>query len=103
MVKEYVILGIILVGLFSGCIGEESITGKYVYDKDPKLYFILYEDGTFNEWFEGGSSGSGTYRYEKNRLFLTNLPFGNVDVFTKNGTSFEYEGKGGGRYVKVKK
>jgi restriction endonuclease S subunit len=100
MVKEYVVLVIILGGLFSGCIGNESITGKYVYDKDPKLYFILYEDGTFNEWFEGGSSGSGTYRYEKNRLFLTNLPFGNVDVFTKNGTSFEYEGKGGGRYVK---
>ena len=50
MVKEYVVLAIILVGLFSGCIGDESITGKYVYEENPKAYFILYDDGTFNQW-----------------------------------------------------
>jgi hypothetical protein len=92
MVKEYVILAIILTGLFSGCIGDESITGKYVYTEDNKSYFILYDDGTFNEWFISGSSGSGTYRYEKNTLTLTYLPFGNVNVFTKNGTAFVYDG-----------
>ena len=48
MVRKYVILAIILAGLFSGCIGEESIVGKYVLEEDHKAYFILYEDGTFN-------------------------------------------------------
>jgi hypothetical protein len=98
MVRKYVILAIILAGLFSGCIGNESITGKYVYEENPKAYFILYDDGTFNEWFVDGTSGSGTYRYENNNLTLTNLPFGNVDVFTRNGTAFIY--KGDGKFVK---
>jgi hypothetical protein len=92
MVKVYVILAIILIGLFSWCIGKESTTGKYVYTENNKSYFILYEDGTFNEWFINGNSASGTYRYENNNLTLTYLPFGNVNVFTKNGTAFVYDG-----------
>ncbi len=98
MVKVIVILVLILAGLFSGCIGEESITGKYVYTENPKAYFILYDDGTFNEWFLNGSSGSGTYRFEDNRLTLTYIPFGNVVVMTKNGTAFINDS--GGKYVK---
>jgi hypothetical protein len=98
MVKGYVILTIILAGLFSGRIGEESIMGKYVLEEDHKAYFILYEDGTFNEWFLDGTSGSGTYRYEDNQLFMTYIPFGNVNVYTKNGTAFDNDK--GGKYVK---
>jgi hypothetical protein len=98
MVKEYVILAIILAGLFSGCIGEKSITGKYVLEEDHKAYFILYEDGTFNEWFLDGTSGSGTYRYEDNRLTLTYIPFGNVVIMIKNETSFINDS--GGKYAK---
>jgi hypothetical protein len=86
MVKEYVILAIILVGLFSGCIGEESITGKYVQVDDPKSYFYLYEDGTFNAFFSDNKSESGTYRLVNDQMFLTYLPFGNVQILTKNGT-----------------
>ncbi len=44
MVKEYVILAIILGGLFSGCIGEESITGKYVQVDDLRLYLPLIKN-----------------------------------------------------------
>jgi hypothetical protein len=100
MVKEYVILAIILVGLFSGCIGDKSIAGKYVLEENHKGYFILYEDGTFSQWFVDGSSGSGTYRYKDNRLDMTYIPFGNVNVYTKNGTAFDNDR--GGKYVKVK-
>ena len=92
MLRKYVILAIILAGLFSGCIGDESIVGKYVYTENPKSYFILYEDGTFNEWYISGNSASGTYRYENNNLTLTYAPFGNVNVFIKNGTAFVYDG-----------
>lgn len=98
MVKEYVILAIILAGLFSGCIGEELIMGKYVLEENPKGYFILHNDGTFNQWFVDGSSGSGTYRYEDNQLSMTYIPFGNVNVYTKNGTAFDNDK--GGKYVK---
>ncbi|HWQ96162.1 MAG TPA: hypothetical protein VN368_02195 [Candidatus Methylomirabilis sp.] len=98
MVKKYVILSIILVNLFSGCLGDESIAGKYVYEENPKGYFILYDDGTFNEWFSDGSSASGTYRYENNRLTLTFIPFGNVKVYTKDGDAFINDS--GGKYVK---
>src|SRR4030042_4348235 len=83
MVKEYVILAIILAGLLSGCIGDESIAGKYVLEEDHKAYFILYEDGTFNEWFVDGTSGSGTYRFQNNSLYMTHVPFGNVNLFEK--------------------
>jgi hypothetical protein len=100
MVKEYVILAIILTGMFSGCIGNESIAGKYVLEEDHKAYFILYDDGTFNEWFVDGTSGSGTYRFQNNSLYMTHVPFGNVNLFEKNGTAFDYKGKGGGKYVK---
>jgi hypothetical protein len=98
MVKEYVILAIILGGLFSGCIGDESIAGKYVYTENNKSYFILYDDGTFNEWSSSGESASGTYRYEDSKLTLTYIPFGNVILMTKNGTEFINDS--GGRYVK---
>lgn len=94
IVTVFLILG----SLLSGCIGDESITGKYVYAEDPKGYFILYDDGTFNIWYSSGSSGSGTYRYEDNRLTLTYLPFGHVSVFTKNGTTFINDS--GGKYDK---
>ena len=100
MVKEYVILAIILGGLFSGCIGEESITGTYVLEEDHKGYFILYEDGTFNQWFVDGTSGSGTYRFQNNSLLMTHVPFGNVNILIKNGTAFDNDR--GGKYVKVK-
>jgi hypothetical protein len=86
MVKEYVVLAIILAGLFSGCVGEESITGKYVQVDDPKSYFYLYEDGTFNAFFSDNKSESGTYRLVDDQIFLTYLPFGNVQKLTKNGT-----------------
>ncbi len=95
---KIVIFAIILGSLFSGCIGNESITGKYVYTDNPKAYFILYDDFTFNAWYEDGKSASGTYRYEVNRLTLTYVPFGNVVIFNKNGTTFIDEG--GARYVK---
>ncbi len=98
MVRKYVILAIILAGLFSGCIGDESIAGKYVYEENPKAYFILYDDGTFNQWSSSGSSSSGTYRYENNNLTLTYVPFGNVELMTKNGTAFINDS--GGKYVK---
>jgi len=98
MVKEYVVLAIILTGLFSGCIGEESITGKYVLEENHKAYFILYDDGKFNLWSSDGSSSSGTYRYENSNLTLTFIPFGNVEMLTKNGTAF-IDGSGG-KYVK---
>jgi hypothetical protein len=99
MVKELVILAIILAGLFSGCIGEESIAGKYVLEEDHRGYFILYEDGTFNQWFVDGTSGSGTYRFQNNSLYMTHVPFGNVYVLTMNGTAFDNDR--GGKYVKV--
>jgi hypothetical protein len=86
MVKIYVILAIILAGLFSGCIGDESITGKYVQVDDPKSYFYLYEDGTFNAFFSNNKSESGTYRLVDDQIFLTYLPFGNVQKLIKNGT-----------------
>ncbi len=98
MIKQYVILAVILAGLFSGCVGNESIAGKYVYTENPKAYFILYNDGTFNQWSSNGKSSSGTYRYESNNLTLTYLPFGNVVVMTKNGTAFINDS--GGKYVK---
>ena len=88
MVKEYIVLAIILAGLFSGCVGEESITGKYVLEENHKSYFMLYEDGTFNLWYLDGGSSSGTYRYENGNLTLTFIPFGNVELLTKNGTAF---------------
>ncbi len=87
-----------MAGLFSGCIGNESITGKYVYVENPKAYFILYDDGTFNIWYESGNTGSGTYRYERSSLTLTFVPFGNVEMLTKNGTAFIDEK--GAKYVK---
>ncbi len=98
MIKQYVILAVILTGLFSGCVGNESIAGKYVYTEDPKAYFILYDDGTVNQWFWDGTTGSGTYRYENNNLTLTYLPFGNVVLMTRNGTAFINDS--GGKYVK---
>ncbi len=98
MVKQYLVLIIILAALFSGCTGKESITGKYVYDKNPKAYFILYDDGKFNLWYEDGASSSGTYRYENDKLTFTFTPFGNVEVLTKNGTAF-IDDKGA-KYVK---
>ena len=88
MVKEYVVLVIILGGLFSGCIGDESITGKYVYTEDNKSYFILYDDGTVNQWFWDGTTGSGTYRFEKDLLTITYIPFGNVNLYTHTGNTF---------------
>ncbi len=100
MVMKIVILAIILAGLFSGCIGDESIVGKYVYVDNPKAYFILHDDATFNIWYESGNTGSGTYRYEHNNLTLTFIPFGNVEQLTKNGTAFIDDG--GAKYVKVK-
>jgi hypothetical protein len=98
MVKEYVILAIILGGLFSGCIGEESLAGKYVQIDDPKSYFYLYEDGTFNAFYTDGGSDSGTYRLVEGQLVLTYMPFGNVRKFTKNGTVWVKET--GYKYVK---
>jgi hypothetical protein len=98
MVKEYVILSIILVALFSGCIGEESITGKYVQIDDPKSYFYLYEDGTFNAFFSDNKSESGTYRMEEGQIILTYLPFGNAQILTKNGTIWVKEN--GYKYAK---
>jgi hypothetical protein len=98
MVKEYVILAIILGGLFSGCIGDESITGKYVLEENHKSYFMLYEEGTFNLWYLDGRSASGTYRYENSNLTLTFIPFGNVEMLTKNGTAFIDDT--GAKYVK---
>ena len=90
---------ILISGLFSGCIVNESIAGKYIYTENSKAYFILYGDGTFNAWYESGKSASGTYRYEVNTLTLTYAPFGNVVVFTKNGTTFIDDG--GAKYVKT--
>ncbi len=98
MIKQYVILAVILASLFSGCIGNESIAGKYVYTENSKAYFILYDDGTFNIWYESGKTGSGAYRYERDNLTLTFVPFGNVALLTKNGTAFIDEG--GAKYVK---
>ena len=98
MVKEYVVLAIILGGLFSGCIGDESITGKYVLEENHKSYFMLYEEGTFNLWYLDGRSASGTYRYENSNLTLTFIPFGNVEMLTKNGTAFIDDT--GAKYVK---
>ena len=98
MVKELVILAIILGGLFSGCIGDESITGKYVLEENHKSYFMLYEEGTFNLWYLDGRSASGTYRYENSNLTLTFIPFGNVEMLTKNGTAFIDDT--GAKYVK---
>ncbi len=97
MMKKYLVLIIILAALFSGCTGKESISGKYVYTDNNKSYFILHEDGTFNEWFINGNTASGTYRYEGNTLTLTYQPFGNVNEFTKDGTAFVYDGW---KYVK---
>ncbi len=98
MVKKYLVLIIILAALFSGCTGKESITGKYVNEKNPKAYFILYDDGTFNIWYESGNTGSGTYRYVNGNLTMTFTPFGNVALLTKNDTAFIDEG--GAKYVK---
>ena len=42
MVKEYVILAIILVGLFLGCIGEEWITGKYVLEGRITRHILFF-------------------------------------------------------------
>jgi hypothetical protein len=88
MAKEYVILVIILAGLFSGCIGDESITGKYVLEENHNAYFILYEDGTVNQWFWDGTTGSGTYHFEKDLLTITYIPFGNVNIYTHTGNTF---------------
>ena len=98
MVKEYVILAIILVGLFSGCIGEESYVGKYVSTEDNKTYFNLYEDGTFNHFYSKGESESGTYRIVDSKIILTFIPFGNVRILTKNGTVWVKDT--GAEYVK---
>jgi hypothetical protein len=100
MVKEYVVLAIILTGLFSGCIGEESYVGKYVDVESNKTYFILYEDGTFNQFYEKGDvkSASGTYRIADGQIVMTYLPFGNVHVLTKNGSFWNKDN--GAKYVK---
>jgi hypothetical protein len=98
MVKEYVVLAIILVGLLSGCIGDESIMGKYVQIDDTKSYFYLYEDGTFNAFFSDSKSESGTYRLVDDQIILTYLPFGNAQILTKNGTIWVKEN--GYKYVK---
>ncbi len=98
MMRKYLVLIIILAALFSGCTGKDSITGKYVLQEDNRGYFILYDDGTFNQWFVDGTSGSGTYRYENNTLYMTYVPFGNVNVYTRrNATAFENDR--GGIYV----
>ena len=98
MVRKYVILAIILGGLFSGCIGEESMTGKYVSVSNNKTYFYLYEDGTFNHFFSTGESESGTYRLVDGKLIFTLVPFGNVRTFTYNGTMWIKDN--GAEYVK---
>ncbi len=88
MVKELVLLAIILGGLFSGCLGDESYVGKYVEKDSNRTYFLLYEDGTFNQFYEKGDikSESGTYRIVEGQIVMTYLPFGNVHVLTKNGS-----------------
>lgn len=86
--------------LLSGCIGNESMSGKYVSTTDNQTYFNLYEDGTFNYFYSRGSipSESGTYRIVDGKLLLTFQPWGGVVPFTKNQSSWIRER--GDTYVK---
>ena len=101
MDKRIIILVILLLGsLFAGCIEDKSFVGKYVDVESKKTYFLLYDDGTFNQFYEKGDtkSASGTYRIVEGQIVMTYLPFGNVHVLTKNGSVWNKDN--GAIYVK---
>lgn len=88
-------LGIII---FSGCIGNESVVGKYVHRSGA--FFILNEDMTFYETFSEGYTASGEYTIEplSGNLTMVYKPFGNFIIMEKTDTG--YKNKYGGIYEK---
>ena len=99
---EYKIVLILLVlgaAIFSGCVGN-TVTGKYVYEKDNRSYYVFYPNGEFNAFGSDGGSASGTYRIENNEFILTYRPFGNVIKLKKEGDVLV--DKDGDRYIKTK-
>ncbi len=98
MVKEYVILAIIIASLFSGCIGNESIAGKYVWIKNNSSYFVLKTEGTYILSFGDGSYQNGSYAYNDNYLHLKGKTAFSDYYYTKRDNYFFNDV--GGIYVK---
>lgn len=88
----------LIIILFSGCISNGSVAGKYVHETGA--FFILNEDGTFYETFSDGNTASGTYTIEPSGyLTMVYKPFGSFIVMEKIDTGI-YKNKYGGRYAK---
>jgi hypothetical protein len=99
MNKIIILLTLILLILFSGCINS-SVAGKYVSETGSGAYFQLNKDLTFYEMFGNGLTASGEYSIDRTgNLTLVYRPFGSFRAMekTKNG----YRNKSGTIYEKV--
>ncbi len=97
--KVILILLVLGVAIFSGCVGSPSKTVYYSKQSDETI--TLYSDYTVNVKVGSEDHGiSGTYRIDGDHVILTMQPFGAVFSLKKESTRLVDE-KSGEVWVKV--
>ncbi len=81
MAYKFVLILLVLgVAIFSGCVADKTVYFSKKYNET----ITLYADHTITVVGQQSSS-SGTYRIDGNYLIITYLPFGNVDKLKIDG------------------